>query len=75
MEMLQQNAAQMESLLSSLSPEMRQELEDLSQALLEDDALQQEMAEIMADLLAMSPTGELGQTYSFSGYSPARSPE
>lgn len=68
--MLQQQASQMQSLLDSLSPEQRRELQDLTNGLLQDADLRQEMANLQANLEALSPTGELGKRYPFHGDEP-----
>ena len=68
--MLQNQASQMQSLLDSLSPEQRRELQDLTDGLLQDADLRQEMANLQANLEALSPTGELGKRYPFHGDEP-----
>jgi uncharacterized protein with von Willebrand factor type A (vWA) domain len=68
--MLQQQAAQMQSLLDSLSPEQRHELQELMESLLQDPELQREMAALLQSLEALSPTGELGRRYPFHGDDP-----
>ncbi|MDA1097232.1 MAG: VWA domain-containing protein [Chloroflexi bacterium] len=67
---MQRQAAQMTSLLSSLSPGQRQELDDLVEAVLTDADLRQEMADLLQNLQALSPTGELGRRYPFHGDDP-----
>ena len=66
MEMLQQQLAQMQSMLDSMSPEARREMEDaLMQAL--DPATRQEMAQF-ADLMEqLMPMDEMRRQYPFLG--------
>ncbi|TMD08934.1 MAG: VWA domain-containing protein [Chloroflexi bacterium] len=64
---LERQMAQMESLMQSLSPEMRQELEELIAATFDDPELLAEMAELAAALELLSPRGSLGNRYAFYG--------
>jgi uncharacterized protein with von Willebrand factor type A (vWA) domain len=64
---LQRQAAQMLSLMSSLSSEQRQQLDELVEGLLEDVGLRNEMAELAQNLQLLSPTGEFGRRYPFHG--------
>jgi uncharacterized protein with von Willebrand factor type A (vWA) domain len=59
--------ARMDSLMRSLSPEMRAQLGDLMDALFGDPELQSELAELGAGLEMLSPRGGLGSRYSFFG--------
>ncbi|MBJ7594033.1 MAG: VWA domain-containing protein [Candidatus Dormibacteraeota bacterium] len=59
--------ARMDSLMRSLSPEMRSQLGDLMDATFGDPELQAELAELGAGLEMLSPRGGLGSRYSFFG--------
>ncbi|MFN2568135.1 MAG: VWA domain-containing protein, partial [Candidatus Dormibacteria bacterium] len=67
LEHLERQMARMQSLLQSLSPEMRRELDDLVNASLRDPELNAEMAELAASLELLSPRSSLGSRYSFHG--------
>jgi uncharacterized protein with von Willebrand factor type A (vWA) domain len=56
----------MQSLMQSLSAEQRQELQDMMDALLRDDRLRWDLAQLAATLDALLPQG-LGQRYDFQG--------
>jgi uncharacterized protein with von Willebrand factor type A (vWA) domain len=64
---LERQMAQMESLLQSLSPEQRAEMEQLIASTLSDPELQAEMAELAAALELLSPRPQLGNRYAFYG--------
>src|SRR3989440_11329119 len=64
---LERQMAQMESLMQSLSPEMRQELQDLLASTLNDPELQEQMAELAAQLELLSPRPGPGSRYAFYG--------
>src|SRR5256886_8305896 len=64
---LERQMAQMESLLQSLSPEMRQQMQDLLASTLNDPELQDQMAELAAHLELLSPRPGLGSRYAFYG--------
>jgi uncharacterized protein with von Willebrand factor type A (vWA) domain len=59
--------ARMDSLMRSLSPEMRSQLSDLVDSVFGDPELQNELAELGAGLEMLSPRGGLGSRYSFFG--------
>jgi uncharacterized protein with von Willebrand factor type A (vWA) domain len=60
--------ARMDSLMRSLSPEMRRQLSDLVDSVFGDPELQNELAELGAGLEMLSPRGGgLGSRYSFFG--------
>jgi len=65
-EQLASRMAQMQSLMQSLSSEQRQELQDMMDALLQDDRLRWDLAQLAATLDALLPEG-LGQRYDFQG--------
>src|SRR2546423_1104039 len=64
---LERQMAQMESLMQSLSPEMRQQMQDLLASTLSDPELQEQMAELAAQLELLSPRQGLGSRYAFYG--------
>ena len=64
---LEKQMAQMESLMQSMSPEMRQQMQDLIASTLNDPELQDQMAELAAQLELLSPRQGLGNRYAFYG--------
>ena len=66
LEMLQQQLAQMQSLLDSMSPEARRELEDALMTALQP-GLQQEMAEFAGLMEQLMPMDDLRRQYPFLG--------
>jgi uncharacterized protein with von Willebrand factor type A (vWA) domain len=70
-EHLHRQASQMASLLSSMSPEMRDELRSMMDDLLRDDRLRIDMARLAANLQAARPDLPYGEPYAFSGNEPA----
>ena len=67
LEQLSRQMARMDSLMQSLSPEMRRQLGELAAATFGDPELQAQLAELMGGLELMSDRGRLGQRYSFFG--------
>ena len=67
MEQLARQMARMDSLMQSLSPEMRRQLSELAAATFGDPELQAQLAELMGGLELLSDRGRLGQRYSFFG--------
>ncbi len=67
---LERRAAQMQSLLQSLTPEQRRELEALQEALLQDEGLRDELGELGANLRRLHPHRTAGG-YEFQGGEPA----
>jgi uncharacterized protein with von Willebrand factor type A (vWA) domain len=65
-EQLAARMAQMQSLMASLTPEQRQELQDMMDALLRDDRLRWDLAQLAATLDQLLPDG-LGQRFDFQG--------
>jgi uncharacterized protein with von Willebrand factor type A (vWA) domain len=65
-ERMQQQMAQAQSLLDSLSPADRQALESMISSMF-DDATQFEMAKLAANLEALYPSDDLRQRYKFTG--------
>jgi uncharacterized protein with von Willebrand factor type A (vWA) domain len=67
---LQQQIQQMESLLNSMTPEMREQLEDMVNAIFQDGDFQQEMSRLAANLDRMNPMGGAPNDFPFSGDEP-----
>ncbi|HSH21745.1 MAG TPA: hypothetical protein VK992_03895 [Candidatus Caenarcaniphilales bacterium] len=65
-EQLAQRMAAMQSLMSSLSADQRQELQDLLDSLLRDDRLRWDLAQLAGTLDQLLPDG-LGQRFDFQG--------
>ena len=70
LEHMQRQMAQMQSLLQSLSPEAREELRQMMDALLQDDSLRLELARLSGFMQAMMPPSELSERYPFFGDDP-----
>ena len=70
MEHLQRQMAQMESLMRSMSPEARAELQQMMDQLLQDDSLRLELAKLAAQMQQMMPPSELSDRYPFFGDEP-----
>lgn len=68
-EHLQQSMAQMQSLLDSMSPEMRGELDQMMQALFQDEGMQRDLARLMSNLDRLFPDAR-GEPLPFSGDDP-----
>ena len=66
-EHMQRRNAQMQSLLNSLSPEQRQSLQQMMEALLKDDRLKWDMLRLAANLESLLPMDELRERYRFRG--------
>jgi uncharacterized protein with von Willebrand factor type A (vWA) domain len=67
---LQQQIQQMESLLNSMTPEMRRQLEDMVDALFQDGDFQQEMSRLAQNLGRMNPSGGAPNDFQFGGDEP-----
>src|SRR5437868_15467638 len=65
LEHLQRQMAQMQSLLQSLSPDARDELRQMMDALLQGDSLRLELARLSGFMQAMMPPSELSERYPF----------
>jgi uncharacterized protein with von Willebrand factor type A (vWA) domain len=72
---LHRQASQMASLLSSMSPEMRGELQSLMDDLLRDDRLRWDMARLAGNLQSLRPDLPFGDPYPFDGSEPMGLPE
>lgn len=68
-EHLQRQMAQMQSLLDSMTPEMRRELEQMLDSLFQDPRLQQELGQLAAHLRSLYPM-EGGEEFPFAGDDP-----
>ena len=67
LEDLQKQMARMDSLMQSLSPEMRRQLGELMEAAFGDPDLQAELAQLAGALELLSPRQRLGSRYNFFG--------
>ncbi len=67
---LQQQIQQMESLLNSMTPEMRRQLEDMVDALFQDGDFQQEMSRLAQNLDRLNPSGGAPNDFDFAGDEP-----
>src|SRR6476661_7226349 len=68
-EQMQRQAAQMQSLLDSMSPDQRRQLEELMQSIMQDQALQQELNELAMNLESLYPMRD-NKRYPFRGDEP-----
>lgn len=67
---MQQRNAQLQSLLDSMTPEQRRELEETLQSILDDTQLQDELAELAMNLEQLYPMRDMRQRYPFTGDDP-----
>jgi len=67
---LQKQMAQMQSLLDSMSPSQRRELQQMMNAALQDPELRRELDELAMNLEELAPMGDMRQRYSFRGDEP-----
>ncbi|MGH7746036.1 MAG: VWA domain-containing protein, partial [Candidatus Dormibacteria bacterium] len=67
LEQLQRQLARMDSLMQSLSPEMRHQLGELMESVFGDAELQAELSQLAGALELVSPRQRLGNRYSFFG--------
>ncbi|MGH2454994.1 MAG: VWA domain-containing protein [Candidatus Limnocylindria bacterium] len=67
---LHRQASQMASLLASMSPQMRDELQQLMDDLLRDDRLRWDMARLAGNLQGLRPDAAFGEPYPFAGDEP-----
>lgn len=67
LEHMQRQMAQMQSLLQSLSPEARDELRQLMDELLQDDALRLDLMRLGSLMNSLLPPSELSERYPFFG--------
>ena len=66
-EHLQRRNAQMQSMLNSMAPEMRQSLQQMMNDLLQDDRLRWDMMQLAANLEQLLPMRQFQNRYPFSG--------
>ncbi len=66
---LQQSMSRMQSLLDSMSPEMRNEIDQMMQSMFQDPGLQQELAKLMSHMNRMFPN-DRGDPMPFGGDEP-----
>src|SRR5215204_723120 len=67
---LQKQMAQMQSLMDSMSPSQRRQLQDMMNAALQDPELREELGELAYNLEQLAPMGDMRQRYSFRGDEP-----
>jgi len=67
---LHRQSSQMASLLNSMSPQMREELQQMMDDLLRDDRLRWDMARLAGNLQSLRPDQPFGDAYPFSGDEP-----
>jgi uncharacterized protein with von Willebrand factor type A (vWA) domain len=72
---MHRQASQMASLLNSMSPQMRSELQQMMDDLLRDDRLRWDMARLAGNLQALRPDLNFGEPYPFSGDEPMGLPQ
>ncbi|MCI0440410.1 MAG: VWA domain-containing protein [Chloroflexi bacterium] len=66
-EWMQRQAAQMDALLRSMSPEMRQQLHEIIESMFQDEGLLEEMAELARNLESLYPMRSFRRDYLFDG--------
>lgn len=69
-EQLQKQMAQMQSMLDSMSPSQRRELQQMMDAAMQDPELRRELSELAMNLEELMPMGDMRQRYSFRGDEP-----
>jgi uncharacterized protein with von Willebrand factor type A (vWA) domain len=72
---MHRQASQTASLLNSMSPQMRPELQQMMDELLRDDRLRWDMARLAGNLQALRPDLNFGEPYPFSGDEPMGLPQ
>ncbi|MGI8871357.1 MAG: VWA domain-containing protein [Candidatus Limnocylindria bacterium] len=72
---MHRQASRMASLLNSMSPQKRQELQQMMDDLLRDDRLQWDMARLAGNLQALRPDSAFGEPYAFDGDEPMGLPD
>ncbi|TAK36893.1 MAG: VWA domain-containing protein [Chloroflexota bacterium] len=70
MENLQRRRAQMQSLLDSMPADQRKALQEMARALVQDPAMQQQLAELDGNLEQLFPSRHLRNRYPFRGGGP-----
>ena len=69
-EHMQQQMAAMQSLIDSMSPEQRSQLQEMMEALLRDNRLQWDLYELAFNMQRLNPDAEQGQRFSITGDEP-----
>ncbi|WP_069801167.1 VWA domain-containing protein [Thermogemmatispora onikobensis] len=69
-EQMQQRMAAMQALMENLSPEQRQELEDLVEQLISDDRIRVDLMELSQNLQALAPLDDYRMRFPFRGSEP-----
>ena len=72
---MRRQASQMASMLNSMSPQMRSELQQMMDDLLRDDRLRWDMARLAGNLRSLRPDQSFGEPYPFSGDEPMGLPQ
>src|SRR6266568_2301312 len=67
LEQMQQQMAAMQGIMDNLSPEQRQELQDLMEQLMGDDRIRVDMMELAMNLEALAPMEEMRTRFPFRG--------
>src|SRR5579864_6532263 len=66
-EQMQQQMAAMQGIMDNLSPEQRQELQDLMEQLMGDDRIRVDLMELAGNLEALAPMEQMRTRYPFRG--------
>ena len=66
-EQMQQQMAAMQGIMDNLSPEQRQELQDLMEQLMGDDRIRVDMMELAMNLEALAPMEQMRTRFPFQG--------
>ena len=75
LEVMAQRMAQAQQMLNSMTPEQRQQLQELNNQLMEDMDLQFQMSQLADNLREQFPQMGWGQSYDFDGFDPLDMPE
>ena len=75
LEIMAQRMAQMQQMMNSMTPEQRQQLQELSDQLMEDMDLQFQMSQLSDNLREQFPQMGWGQSYDFEGIDPLDMPQ
>ncbi len=75
LEIMAQRMAQMQQMMNSMTPEQRQQLQELSNQLMEDMDLQFQMSQLSDNLREQFPQMGWGQSYDFEGMDPLDMPQ
>jgi uncharacterized protein with von Willebrand factor type A (vWA) domain len=66
-EQMQQQMAAMQAIMDNMSPEQRQELQDLMEQLMGDDRIRVDMMELAANMEALAPSEQMRTRFPFRG--------